>query len=215
MGNKTEDADMKILSYIVRYDSGLAPNPFWGQCTLSCCKPVVRRTAEVGDVVVGLTPKTGGHRVVYVMRVSKKMTFAEYWNARAFQKKKPNSQGSELYQVGDNIYRPLLNGNYAQQKSRHTVKDKPRDLSGRHVLASNDFVYFGAEAIELPKKFRRLIVGRGHRKISATASKQDARFVAEFDAWFAEQPRGRHGTPHLWLTKPTCHTCSKPNSKCM
>jgi hypothetical protein len=29
----------KLRSYIVRVDTGLAPNPFWGFCTLALCTP--------------------------------------------------------------------------------------------------------------------------------------------------------------------------------
>jgi len=44
----------KLFSYVIREDTGLAPNPFYGVCTLNCCKPDIRRTAEVGDWVAGL-----------------------------------------------------------------------------------------------------------------------------------------------------------------
>ena len=39
---------MKLSAYIVSTDAGLAPNPFWGVCTLAVCKPRIRRFAEVG-----------------------------------------------------------------------------------------------------------------------------------------------------------------------
>ena len=44
---------MNIYSYIVRYDSGFAPNPFYGYCTLANCKPIIRGHAQVNDWVVG------------------------------------------------------------------------------------------------------------------------------------------------------------------
>ena len=46
---------MTLYSYIVTTDSGFAPNPFHGYLTLACCKPMIRRTVQVGDVVVGLS----------------------------------------------------------------------------------------------------------------------------------------------------------------
>ncbi len=70
---------MKLYSYIVKHDSGFAPNPFFGYCTLACCKPDIRRTAQVGDWVVGLTPKPDGNRIVYFMRVDGIIGFAAYW----------------------------------------------------------------------------------------------------------------------------------------
>ena len=43
----------RIHSYVVRYDSGFAPNPFYGYCTLATCKPSIRKGADIGDWVVG------------------------------------------------------------------------------------------------------------------------------------------------------------------
>ena len=43
------DVKMRVFSYIVTHDTGYAPNPFHGFLTLACCKPLIRRTAEVGD----------------------------------------------------------------------------------------------------------------------------------------------------------------------
>lgn len=34
---------MKIYTYRMIYDSGFAPNPYFGLCTLSCCKPKIRK----------------------------------------------------------------------------------------------------------------------------------------------------------------------------
>ena len=42
-----------LFSYVLRYDDGAAPNPFWGTCTLAICKPAIRRKANLGDWVVG------------------------------------------------------------------------------------------------------------------------------------------------------------------
>ena len=34
---------MVIYEYVMTDDTGFAPNPFYGICTLACCKPVIRR----------------------------------------------------------------------------------------------------------------------------------------------------------------------------
>jgi len=81
---------MKLYSYIVKHDTGFSPNPFHGYCTLACCKPAIRRTAQKGDWVVGLTPKKDGNRIVYFMRVDENpLTFTQYWNDRRFKAKRP------------------------------------------------------------------------------------------------------------------------------
>ena len=71
---------MKLYSYVVRYDFGFAPNPFHGFCTLATCKPGIRRTASVGDWVIG----TGSAdydlvgRLVYAMKVAEVLDFNAY-----------------------------------------------------------------------------------------------------------------------------------------
>ena len=65
---------MNVYSYILASDTGFAPNPFWGYCTLACCKPIIRRNASVGDWIVGLMPKHLDHRIAYAMKVSEKLT---------------------------------------------------------------------------------------------------------------------------------------------
>ena len=49
-----------LFSYTVDTDSGFAPNPFGGICTLACCKPKIRQSANVQDWVIGTTPSPKG-----------------------------------------------------------------------------------------------------------------------------------------------------------
>ena len=34
---------MIVYEYVMTSDSGFAPNPFYGACTLACCKPKIRK----------------------------------------------------------------------------------------------------------------------------------------------------------------------------
>lgn len=91
---------MTVYSYIVTHDSGFAPNPFHGVLTLACCKPAIRTSAGVGDIIVGLSRRS--ERVVYAMGVAKAMTFAEYWAAPRFAAKKPAmTSASTVVRRGD------------------------------------------------------------------------------------------------------------------
>ena len=72
-----------LFSYRITHDTGAAPNPFWGVCTLVICKPRIRLAAQVGDWIVGTGSANSPIRdisdsVVYAMRVSQKMTMREY-----------------------------------------------------------------------------------------------------------------------------------------
>ena len=40
---------MKLYTYVIAHDYGLAPNPFWGTLSLNVCKPKIRAAAETQD----------------------------------------------------------------------------------------------------------------------------------------------------------------------
>jgi hypothetical protein len=59
---------IRLYTCIARVDSGLAPNPFWGWCTLAVCTPNHQGSAgKLGDWIAGFSPKGTGHRFVYAM----------------------------------------------------------------------------------------------------------------------------------------------------
>jgi hypothetical protein len=172
---------MNLYSYVVAHDTGFAPNPFWGFCTLACCKPDIRRVVgknfQSGDDywIVGLTPKAKDNKIIYVMRVTDVVSFDEYFNNKKYETKKPDFTKKELiYQLGDNIYQPFGNGEYTQLRSVHSKNcknenwkedpcEKCKDLKGKYVLISDCFYYLGREAEDLPADLKELKVGRGCR----------------------------------------------------
>ena len=79
---------LRLYSYVVARDFGFAPNPFHGFCTLATCKPEIRRTAHVGDWIVGTGSKPNDleGRLVYAMRSSEAISFDEFWKTSAFVK---------------------------------------------------------------------------------------------------------------------------------
>ncbi|UWQ85530.1 hypothetical protein K3726_15855 [Leisingera caerulea] len=196
---------MPVLhSYIVAYDSGFAPNPFNGYCTLATCKPEIRKRAVIGDWIIGTGSNKAGVRrggfLVYAMRVQESLTFGEYWADPRFTRKKPNMFGSYRMACGDNIYRPRAEGGWHQLNSYHSRPDGTpypkhinRDTSVDRVLISQDFVYFGAEGPPIPdelKAARIVLAGRGRRKVTDT----DA--IAAFEAWLDDLGvRGFQGRP--------------------
>lgn len=201
---------MNLYSYIVTHDTGFSPNPFFGYCTLACCKPKIRLKAEKGDWIVGLTPKAAGNRIVYFMRVDEVMgSFAEYWRDRRFRTKKPSYENGIRKKCGDNIYEPVGSGKYRQLRSTHSNGDaenegnKAHDLSGECVLVSETFGYFGSRALPLPSQLQSLVVMRGHR------CRFSEELKAEFMRFAGKVGFGVHGAPTRW---PTGNTSWKPYS---
>lgn len=202
----------RIYSYVVRYDSGFAPNPFYGYCTLATCKPQIRQHASLGDWVVGSgsndrSVRRGGY-IVYAMRVTETMTFDEYFEDQRFGYKKPYRNGSRKQSCGDNIYsRTAPNAAWQQCDSFHSRSDGSlnpdhvaRDTGVNRVLISNDFVYFGGEGPEFPVELRD---HRG-RPLCKTGigltTFDDPQMVASFESWIRGLgARGYRGAPFEWL----------------
>lgn len=190
---------MRLYSYILVHDSGFAPNPFWGTCTLATCKPKIRLTAQKGDWIVGLSRKAEGNRIIYAMEVEDVLSVAAYFNDQRFENKKPDySKRLAIYRRGDNIYKPLPIGDFEQLKSQHTINPnmaeyhKRRDLGGMNVLISQKYSYFGQKMVELPKKFQIIISGRGHK------CRFSPEVIHDFCEFISHQSTGIHARPGIW-----------------
>ena len=203
----------RLYSYVVRYDSGFAPNPFYRYCTLATCKPDIRRHARIGDWVVGTGSgdkriKRAGY-LVYAMEVSETLPFEEYWDDERFQLKKPNLRQSKMRAAGDNIYRRREDGRWDQLDSFHSQKDSspnPKhiatDTGVNRVLVGSRFVYFGGEGPPLPEQFldyqgesicKR---GRGVKVI------KNGTLIEQFIDWLdALGQRNYSGHPHDWISR--------------
>jgi len=195
-----------LFTYLITHDGGAAPNPFWGVCTLVVCKPAIRRAVKVGDWVVGMGAKgmlvtdyevadmTG--RVVYAMRVTSKLTMAEYdaYASKELPKKIPKWVDRDWRRrVSDCLY-DFSTDPPTQRKGVHGPKDAERDLSGGYALLSTDFVYFGDRAVRLPDRLRPILPKtQGHR------SRSNDPHVDVFVAWL----RGLGHAPRSVLGEPT------------
>src|SRR6267143_4133854 len=154
----------KLYSYVVARDYGFAPNPFFGVCTLATCKPMIRKTAAVGDWVVGTGSKGYGlqGRLVYAMAISETLRYDEYWGDPRCRNKRPNLRGSLKQAYGDNIYHKSRSiGRWAQANSHHSnqhgtpnAANIAHDTHAPRVLIGTDFVYWGRSGPKIPKQFR-------------------------------------------------------------
>jgi hypothetical protein len=158
----------KLYTYCIPFDDGAAPNPFWGICTLNICKPAIRRTAEIGDWVVG-TGSTSfgfGNKVVYAMKVTDKKAMKDYdaWTATNCPNKIPKHNSSDWRKkLGDSIYDFSTNPP-AIRHGVHNEGNRERDLSGNFALLSDFFFYFGGKPIDLPSELFPIVrQGQGHR----------------------------------------------------
>ena len=197
---------MRIYTYIIDHDLGFAPNPFHGRCTLAGCKPMIRKTAQEGDLIIGTgsLPNQLVGRLCYWMRVNKITDFTGYWFGPEFRPKRPTLNGSRAQQYGDNIYhRDPDSGDWSQADSFHSETGEvlsPRNLKRDtgitdRVLISEDFAYWGGEnPPAIPESLSDFVhTTQGHR----CRYKPDR--IAAFLAWLETVPRPQIlGRPANW-----------------
>ena len=206
---------MTLYSYTVAIDSGFAPNPFYGFCTLACCKPGIRRTAQEGDYVVGIGPKGSGNQLVYAMRVSETVEFDDYWQDKRFRIRRPDIEAGGKRALGDNIYRRDRAGEWQQAPSQHSHGNRQdrelmrKDISGEKVLIGDDFIYWGGDGPLLPQNLRGLITERFYR------SRSNDRYIPDFIKWFeSQQGRGLVGLPTEAIPSPCKRRQGKRKKRC-
>jgi Nucleotide modification associated domain 2 len=185
---------IRLCPYVVNTDKGLAPNPFYGSCTLAVCTPIhMGINLEKGDWIIGNASAAHGHKLIYAMRVAVKLNFDDYFRDRRFERKKPIIDGTWRQQCGDNMYFRDGKGRWKQHPSRyHTEEDTIRkDLKYPYVYVSRHFCYFGENAIEFPKRFKQLAKqGRG------CLCTHDPKVVDGFLDWLEKERKpGVHGKP--------------------
>lgn len=115
-------------------------------------------TKKEGDYIAGFTSSKlsnqydhGFEKLIYIMKVTEKMSYSEYHENSKFKKKIPSNK-SRRSRAGDNIYK-LKNRCYTQVKTQnHAGEDEIKiDMQCRQVLISNQFFYFGSKPISIDR----------------------------------------------------------------
>jgi Nucleotide modification associated domain 2 len=172
---------MKLYSYVVRKDLGLAPNPFWGYCTVAVCTPNhVGIKAVKDDWIIGTSPVSLGSKLVYAMQISEVLSFEAYYANVRFKKKKPVVHGSWRERCGDNMYHKDQQGQWIQHRTIHhrSPEKKEQDLKHPAVFVAKYFYYFGNKAITIPAGYQDLVWKRQGCK-----GKHDPKVVENFLKW--------------------------------
>lgn len=205
-----------LFSYCIPVDDGAAPNPYSGICTLTICKPVIRRTAEIGDWIIGTGSKNSpigdiSKNVVYIMEVTDKKSLQDYdkFCLEQYPSKIPDWDNVDFrIRLGDCLYDYSTNPP-TQRKGVHDEDNIKRDLGGEYSLISNHFYYFGDNPIDLPKELYPIIKeGQAHK------SKSNEKYFEEFIEWVSNlkfEPNILHGKPQIDLFKKpgTIKTCAR------
>ena len=189
--------NMKLLKYVMTSDSGLAPNPFFGMCSLALCTPNhMNATLCVGDWVLGHSTRKEGNKLIYAMQVTKILDMPSYF--LAYPEKRPIPTGNRIEQCGDNLY-TTLGGNWVRLPSacHNNAKSFRKDQDCPVFLAEGEdnFWYFGGSNFpfieEFGDKFPRFIKDR-----QGFSYVRDQQSIGEFTQWLHSLGRkGRIGEP--------------------
>lgn len=172
-----------------------APHPRAGIApllTLSICKPAIRRTAQPGDRLLGISSHSLAasddyplHAIIYAAIVTSAADAREYYAPRSRFRSRPDCiyefhrQNGTLTHTG----RTTLHADEAYEA--RDIGRYPFYRNGRTLL-STDFRYFGSAAITLSTAFPQLrqiseSLGQGHRVFTARDPAH-----AELDNLFAQ-----------------------------
>ena len=153
----------RLYTYIVKVDSGLAPNPFWNWCTLAVCTPNHQgASVKPGDWIAGFSSKNTGHKFIYAMEVCERLHMKDYFSDLRFQAKKPQINGSWQQKCGDNIYNLDKEKWIALPNSYHQGLEE-KDTRCPYVFVGQRYWYLGDERAVTPSEFLSMIGGRGVR----------------------------------------------------
>lgn len=164
-----------LFSYVVDHDLGYAPNPVGGLCTLAYCKfsqsgkRNLVEMAEEGDWVVG----TGG------------------------KGRESAGNGRVIYAMRVTRKVPLrLYLSYPLYAGRADRFEDEQNTHGRFALISNDYFYFGRNAVEVSRIPTRNLSHPFEKRGMAYRRDFTEAFIVDFEAWLRrEYPPGIQGEP--------------------
>jgi len=162
--------DRKIYFYKLTVDAGTAPCVDDNLLSLAICKPMLRRTAGEGDIIIGFAGNEldRNNRLIYAAEVTIRLEDGAYFRDRKYSHRKDC-----IYEWNDNAYKIKKNVNF-----HSTQKDLERDLGKApvykraNVLLSKKFNYYGCgPTLDYSEVIHKAVttLKRGHR-ISHSAS---------------------------------------------
>lgn len=171
----------RVYFYKLTTDNGGAPHVRDGLLSLAICKPMIRRSAEPGDLILGFAANGlwDDNRLIYAARITETVRDGAYFSP-AFA-----HRGDCIYERrGDRFV-------WREGADYHGPADLPHDLGDvpdyprANVLLSSAFRYFGKTgSAEYKTRYPNIRVavenlGRGHRVDHAAPLHAELRQLAE------------------------------------
>ena len=142
--------------------------------TLAICKPAIRRTAQPGDRVIGITSHALARRdgyplsaVIYAALVAEGVEARDYFAPASPFTHRPDCIYEFHQQNGKAVHAGRSRLHSGEQHILKDLGSYPFYRNGR-ILLCRDFRYFGADAVRIPARLHLLAqaaeaLGQGHR----------------------------------------------------
>ena len=142
--------------------------------TLAICKPAIRRTAQTGDRILGITSHSLANRegyplcaVIYAAVVEQGIEARDYFSAEGVFQSRPDCIYEFHQQNGRAAHTGRTKLHSAPANLLKDLGTYPLYRNGR-VLLAREFRYFGVEAVAIPARLHLLYaaaetLGQGHR----------------------------------------------------
>ena len=157
----------RIWRYSLVADNGMAPCAEQGILTLCLCKPMIRKSACVGEWVVGFVPRRindGRVHVAWAGRIAKSVSMGDY---------EKGFSGRE-----DAIYK-LTESGWEFLRDDYHEGSRGRDLNGKNALIFERFWYWGGVGIAAPDDIADL----AHYYVGQTAKNSSPERIARLEKW--------------------------------
>lgn len=209
---RRDPSSNRYYVYKVVVDAGGAPCVYHNRLSLAICKPAIRRTAQVGDLIFGFSSNDDEiqNRLVYIAEVTEKVTKGDYYFDPRYENRP------------DCIYEWTRGGYLVLRDDarHHQFADaRPRDV-GRYpgyrnaqVLLSTNFRYFGGSGTDEWKQqyrsIKRLVenLGQGHR-VHHPRKVREELLELKNDLWRTYSKRKLGNPLHGRGKQKVCHSAS-------
>jgi len=199
---------MSIYFYKLVADSGGAPCVWRGMLSLAICKPMIRKTAAVGDLVFGFAANSlsPDNRLIYVARVTNKLSGGAYYMSDRYSRREDC-----IYEFKKGTLKRRKGAKH-HQSAEDLVHDlgRPPSYPRANVLLSVDFRYFGgAGTAQYKSKFPRVkraveLLGRGHR-VQRPSTELREQLLAMADWIWGSSTEKVIGSPTSASSDRICH----------
>ena len=205
---------MKICTYTIKKDTGFAPNPFHGYCTLATCTPNHMGARLDRRDSIGIFVRASSSRcLVCTILLGEILGYDSYYHDGRFEKKKPVLTGPPELRCGDNIYHRNRAGKWVRDKGPYHQDPWAFEQDTRYarVYIGTTFAYFGENAYDhpLPPSLRSVLKKRQGLKYT----REGDPLFKKYWRWLESQPPGVHGQPRDLETSKSCSPKSCKNEK--